>query len=72
MPNRNDTGLKKKETFPRYEFPIVENPEGQDNSVEPYLEIYSGMLKRTARETGHFEPENIRNPDRDVEGSSEG
>jgi hypothetical protein len=62
---RNRTGLKREEEFKRYEFPIVENPDGQDNSVEPFGEIYSGMLKRTARETGHFEPENIREVESD-------
>ena len=60
MADRKDTGLKKKEDFKRYEFPIVANPDGQDNSVEPFGEIYSGLLKRTARETGHFIPDNIR------------
>lgn len=52
--------LKKEEEFKRYRFPIVENRDGQDNSYDPYHEIYSGLTKRMARETGHFVPENIR------------
>lgn len=58
--DRKQTGLKKDEDFKRYKFPIVANPDGQDNSVEPFGEIYSGLTKRMARETGHFCPENIR------------
>ena len=60
MPRRDDSYLKKKEGFPRYEFPIVKNRDGQDNSIDPDFEIYSGLMKRTARETGHFIPENLR------------
>lgn len=34
--------------------------DGMDASINPDGEIYSGMLKRTARQTGHFCHENIR------------
>lgn len=37
--------------------PIHRNKAGQDASIDPDDSIYSGMLKRTARQTGRFVPE---------------
>jgi hypothetical protein len=48
---------KDAEEFPRMKYPIVYNPDegGGDASVDPVRgDIQSGMLKRTARETGRF------------------
>jgi hypothetical protein len=42
------------EDFPRWKMPIVRNRDGGDNSVCPDEGIQSGMMKRTARETGYF------------------
>ena len=41
----------------RVHVPIHRDGEdGMDASINPQGEIYSGLLKRTARQTGHFRP----------------
>ena len=41
----------------RVRVPIHHNGEdGMDASINPQGEIYSGLLQRTARQTGHFRP----------------
>lgn len=46
--------LRDTEDFPRWKYPIVKNEAGGDNVTDPDREIQSGMLYRTARETGHY------------------
>jgi hypothetical protein len=50
----------------RVTVPIYRNPDGSDASIDPINQIYSGMLKRSARQDGRFTPE-FDNLD-DVEG----
>lgn len=46
--------LRETENFRRWKYPIVKNSSGADNMTDPEGEIQSGMLYRTARETGHY------------------
>ena len=57
----------------RVRVPIHHNGEdGMDASINPKGAIYSGMLKRTARETGRFRPRGLLDNLDDVTGASEG
>lgn len=57
----------------RVRVPIHHDGEdGMDASINPDGSIYSGMLKRTARQTGRFCPDNLYDNLDDVTGSSEG
>lgn len=73
---RDDRSSLEKGSFPagnggRVRVPIHHDGEdGMDASINPLNSTYSGMLKRTARQTGRFCPK-FDNLD-DVEGSSEG
>jgi hypothetical protein len=42
------------EDFPRWKTPIVKNSAGGDNLTDPDNEIQSGLMYRTARETGYY------------------
>lgn len=57
--------LKKKQDAKRYEYPIRANDEGIDATVDPDNgHIFSGMMKRTALETGGtFAPIDYRDED---------
>lgn len=46
--------LKDEQDYPRMKYVIKKNSEGIDNAVDPENSIYSGMLKRTAIESGDF------------------
>jgi hypothetical protein len=41
----------------RVRVPIHRNPDGSDKSIDPIGDIYSGMLKRGARQDGRFCPQ---------------
>lgn len=61
MAKRERTEDEREGSFPagnfggRVHVPIFHNKEGGDASIDPDApDIYSGMLKRTARQTGRF------------------